>query len=193
MCSCDYNQQELISLAQITYTRFGHSLMRDLINNDIDIHGYMGTAIEGLLKGLPKFDISDSEIVDQYRKVIYGFKANDPKKFKKRRQLAKALDFGLPGGLGYKTFVTYARNYGVELSFEEARPLCNLWKDTFPEIHEYLEDPGPELDECAPPVLPEDPDNVRAMKEMHRYKCVNLAGRKRARCTYTQACNTGSI
>ena len=92
MCSCDYNQQELISLAQITYTRFGHSLMRDLINNDIDIHGYMGTTIEGLLKGLPTFDISNPEIVDQYRKVIKVFKANEPKKFKSRRQLAKALD-----------------------------------------------------------------------------------------------------
>ena len=92
MCSCDYNQQELISLAQITYTRFGHSLMRDLINNDIDIHGYMGTTIKGLFKGLPTFDVNNPEIVDQYRKVIKGFKAEDPDGFKKLRQLAKALD-----------------------------------------------------------------------------------------------------
>lgn len=92
MCSCDYNQQELISLAQITYTRFGHSLMRDLINNDIDIHGYMGTTIKGLFKELPKFDVTNPEIVDQYRKVIKGFKAEDPDGFKKLRQLAKALD-----------------------------------------------------------------------------------------------------
>ena len=190
MCSCDYNQQELIALSQVTYSRFGHSLMRDLINNDIDIHGFMGTTIKGLFKGLPKFDVNNLEIVDQYRKIIKGFKSTDPKGFKKLRQLAKALDFGLPGGLGAKTFVIYATNYGVNITVDEATPLCRLWKDTFPETYEYLEDPGPEFDECAPAVLPEDSWQEREIKENHRYKCVTLTGRKRARCTYTQACNT---
>lgn len=92
MCSCDYNQQELISLAQVTYTRFHQSLMRDLINNDIDIHGFMGSTIKGILKDLPKFDVNDPEIVAMYSKRIKAFKAEDPKGFKKLRQLAKALD-----------------------------------------------------------------------------------------------------
>ena len=94
LCSCDYNQQELIALAQVTYTRFGVSLMRDLINNDIDIHSFMGTTIKGLFKGLPKFDVNDSEIVSQYNSIIKNFKKESPKEFKKLRQLAKALDFG---------------------------------------------------------------------------------------------------
>ena len=94
MCSCDYNQQELIALAQVTYSRFGHSLMRDLINNDIDIHGFMGTTIKGLFNGLPKFDVNDPEIVAIYNKIIKGFKSSNPKEFKSLRQMAKALDFG---------------------------------------------------------------------------------------------------
>lgn len=94
LCSCDYNQQELIALAQVTYSRFGHSLMRDLINNGIDIHGYMGTTIHKGFAGMPKFDVNNPEIVEAYKKTIKAFKSSNPKEFKRLRQLAKALDFG---------------------------------------------------------------------------------------------------
>ena len=97
----------------------------------------------------------------------------------------------LPGGLGPVSFSSYARNYGVELTVDEARPLCTLWKDTFPETRLYLENPGPELDEMAPRPLPTDDPKTRKLKEIFRYKCVNLQGRKRARCSFTQASNTG--
>lgn len=165
-------------------------MMRDLINNDIDIHGFMGTTIKGLFNNLPKFDVNNADIVNLYKKTIKDFKNSSPKEFKSLRQLAKALDFGLPGGLGAKTFVAYAKNYGVDLTADEAYPLCKLWKDTFPETYEYLEDPGPELDEFAPTVLPTDTEEQAKLKEIFRYKCVTLTGRRRARCSYTQACNT---
>ena len=97
----------------------------------------------------------------------------------------------LPGGLGAKTLIAYARNYNVELTMDEAVPLCKLWKDTFPETVNYLENPGPELDETAPRSLPTDDPKTRKLKDIYRYKCVTLTGRKRARCSYTQACNTG--
>jgi len=99
--------------------------------------------------------------------------------------------FGLPGGLGPVSFSSYARNYGVELTVDEARPLCTLWKDTFPETRLYLENPGPELDETAPRPLPNDDPKTRKLKDIYRYKCVTLTGRKRARCSYTQATNSG--
>ena len=95
LCSCDYNQQELIALAQVTYSRFGHSLMRDLINNNIDIHGFMGSTIKGIFDGLPKFDVTNPDLVAEYTKRINAFKKSEPKEFKRLRQLAKALDFGL--------------------------------------------------------------------------------------------------
>ena len=102
LCSCDYNQQELIALAQVTYTRFGHSLMRDLINHSIDIHGFMGSTIKGIFEGLPKFDVTNAELVEEYTKRIKEFKKSEPKEFKRLRQLAKALDFGF-SGIGYST------------------------------------------------------------------------------------------
>ena len=43
---------------------------------------------------------------------------------KQLRQRAKALNFGIPGGLGAKSLVAYAAaTYGVELSIEEAAEL----------------------------------------------------------------------
>lgn len=87
--------------------------------------------------------------------------------------------------------MVYARNYGVEITIDEAVPLCKLWKDTFPETYEYLESPGPELDENAPRILPSDSEEVKRFKNIFRYKCVTLTGRVRARCSFTQACNTG--
>lgn len=86
--------------------------------------------------------------------------------------------------------MAYARGYNVEITVDEARPLCTLWKNTFPETYEYLENPGPELDENAPPILPTDTPEERRRKEIFKYKSVTLTGRVRARCSYTQASNS---
>ena len=94
LVSCDYNQQELIALAQSCYSRFGYSLMRDLINNDIDIHGYMGSTINGSFEGIPMLDVKKEELLNEYKERIKKFKSSDPKRFKELRQLSKALDFG---------------------------------------------------------------------------------------------------
>lgn len=94
LVSCDYNQQELIALAQSCYSRFGYSLMRDLINHGIDIHGYMATTIEGCFKGLPKLNVEDPKLLQEYKDRMSNFKKDNPKRFKELRQLSKALDFG---------------------------------------------------------------------------------------------------
>ena len=61
---------------------------------------------------------------------------------KQLRQQAKALNFGIPGGLGAGSLVSYAATaYGVELSFEEASSFREkLIKDVYPELGEYLKD-----------------------------------------------------
>ena len=48
LISCDFGQAELVSLAQITYSVFGYSKMRDLLNAKMDIHVDFGK--EGLAK-----------------------------------------------------------------------------------------------------------------------------------------------
>lgn len=171
MCSCDYGQQELVALAQDCYTRHGVSRMREIINLGIDIHGYVGTRIHGDFKGFPEFTVENPDTVAMHVKAIDRFKAADPAEYKHLRQLSKALDFGLPGGLGPRTFVNYAKGYGVDITLEEARKLCALWKDTFPEMAHHL---SPE------PML----------TKMDRYVARTLTGRLRVNCPFCAACNT---
>lgn len=173
LVSCDYNQQELIALAQSCYTRFGFSLMRDLINNDIDIHGYMGSTINGSFEGLPMLDVKKEELLNEYKKRIKNFKSSNPKRFKELRQLSKALDFGLPGGLGSARFVNYAKGYGVDLVPEESFKLCALWKSTFPEMKQHLKP------------MPMFEDGCEGL-----YMTKILTGRWRRKCGFCAALNT---
>ena len=94
LCSCDYNQQELIALAQACYKRFGFSRLRDLINHNIDTHGYMGATIAGVFEGLPDFTTENEEILNSYKEKLANFKKENPHKYKELRQLSKALNFG---------------------------------------------------------------------------------------------------
>lgn len=60
---------------------------------------------------------------------------------KAARQKAKPVNFGYPGGLGYKRFVDYAKaNYGLEVSEKEAKRFKRQWIATYPEMEEYLAD-----------------------------------------------------
>ena len=112
----DYNQIELCALAQSCYKRFGHSRMRELINDGEDLHVWFGEIIK-------KNDHRSEEL----------------KKSVDYRQLAKVPNFGLPGGLGAVKLVTYAHNnYGVEITLEEAQMMKELWLQAFPEMSEHL-------------------------------------------------------
>lgn len=109
----DYSQLELCTLAQITYKRYGKSVMRDVINNGRDLHRYYAS----ILLKKPEEDITKDD-----------------------RQKAKACNFGFPGGLGIKKFTKYAEmSYGVRLSESEAKEMKQAWIKAFPEMREYLQ------------------------------------------------------
>ena len=173
LCSCDYNQQELIALAQYCYTEYGVSRMRDLANHDVDIHAYMGGTIEGIFIGLPDFNVDEPGILAAYKDRIAHFKKKDSRKFKARRQLSKALNFGLPGGLGSTRFIVYARGYGVKLSVQESAELCALWKNTFPEMEYHLQ-----------------PTPMTGARFKGKYEVTTLTGRRRVNCSFCAALNT---
>lgn len=129
---CDYNIAELRSLAQVLINMYGRSTMADVIKEGdakgagYDVHCRMAAAIMRL-------------DADEY---AARFKTGD-KKCADMRQMAKALDFGVPGGLGAKKFVHYAKvSYGVILTEDEARDHIDLYKRTFPEMEEYFSDIG---------------------------------------------------
>lgn len=108
----DYSMLQLCTLAQIAYDMFGHSRMRDLINEGVDLHRFVAGQILGK---------APSEVT------------------KDERQKAKAVNFGLPGGMGVSGLRAYAASsYGVRLGAEEVASWRNAWLDLFPEMKEYL-------------------------------------------------------
>lgn len=122
--SVDYDCAELRSLAQVCLWLFGFSKMAEFFqaNPHGDPHLEMAATLLG---------ISPEEAAARK-------KAGDPE-IKNARQSSKALNFGLPGGLGIKTFVEHARaSYGVYLTEQEARVLKAKWLQRWPEMDLYF-------------------------------------------------------
>lgn len=56
LCATDYSFLELCGFAQACYTRFGFSVMRDVINAGLDPHRWFA----GVMKGIITTDLSKS-------------------------------------------------------------------------------------------------------------------------------------
>ena len=91
-CSCDYSTLELVTLAQVCIWYVGYSNMADAINAGRDLHAQFGAGVLGIA----------------YDAFMAQLKAGD-KTAKAFRQMSKAANFGLPGGLGASALVNYAR------------------------------------------------------------------------------------
>lgn len=105
------------------------------------------------------------------------------------RTLAKPTGLGYPGGLGPKTFVAYAKaTFGVDVDMQTAYKLRDIWKETFPEMREYLDYTSKQSF---------DPDHMPEMtidKEGEAYKrkfyCYNTPlGMHRARTDFCACAN----
>ena len=120
----DYAALELRTLAAECERRFGESVLADVIRDGVDPHVYTASLLLGI--DLPAFP---------------EFKASEPDQYKLSRQRAKAVNFGVPGGLGAASLSQYARlTYGVELSEEEAEDFRDRFLyDIYPEIGEYMD------------------------------------------------------
>lgn len=125
----DYSALELRTLAAVCLNRFKHSVLADAFGAGRDPHCFTAAMWTGI----------------EYDEFL-SLKQSDPDRFKLRRQTAKAINFGIPGGLGSVALMQYARlNYGVGLSFEEAsRFRHDFLERIYPEIGQYMEDDSAE-------------------------------------------------
>ena len=121
----DYSFIELVTLAAVCQARFGFSKLGDVIREGVDPHCYTAS----MLLGLP---------LNEFMR----WKETAKDEFKRARQQAKPVNFGVPGGMGPASLVEYAgRNYGVELTGEEAEAFHRkLTQEIYPEIGSYLSD-----------------------------------------------------
>ncbi len=130
---CDYAAIELRTLAAICKARFGWSKLGDIFNQPSpydDPHSYTASIFIGV--GFEEF-LSWESHADTTKKHAYATK----------RQAAKPVNFGVPGGLGGKKLVDYAAGpaYGVTLTLEEAVKFrLDLITKVYPEMEQYLSD-----------------------------------------------------
>lgn len=118
----DYDGLELRTLAQVCLKLVGRSRLADVLNSGKDAH----TAVAAEILG-----VSYEEAV---RRVDAQEKAAED-----ARQLAKALNFGLPGGLGKETFIYFARKqYGIKIKESEFLSLKKKWMKAYPEMEDYF-------------------------------------------------------
>ena len=183
--SSDYSSVELACLAQKLFALFGQSRLRDLINNGHDAHAYLGAVLafnlhEGFRDSCIAEEIKSEE--DIYLAFLRCKTSTDPKVeafFKHWRKFAKPTGLGFPGGLGPKTFVTYAKaTFDVTVTEQMAYQLREIWHSTYPEMRPYFEWI---TDNC------QDPQNPEA------YAYTTPLGAYRAGATYCAACNGAAL
>jgi hypothetical protein len=120
----DYAAMELRTLAQVERWWFGESTLGDILN---DVTRCPHVEAGAMIKGM---DVKEA----------YALKKRDPKAFKNLRQLAKAVNFGTPGGMGARRLADYAQQaYNVPLSEEEAKEILRVIRRVYPERGPYLQ------------------------------------------------------
>jgi DNA polymerase-1 len=120
--ACDYSTLELCALSQVCLDLFGESEMAKAINSGRDLHLAVAANILG----------TNYEHAQERRK-------KGDKEVQEARQLAKALNFGFPGGMGAESFRAFARaGYSVDISEEQASSLKYEWLMTWPEMRLFF-------------------------------------------------------
>jgi DNA polymerase I-like protein with 3'-5' exonuclease and polymerase domains len=116
----DYSALELRTLAAVCRQRYGFSKLADVIKAGIDPHSYTAAMFAGV--ELEQFNTLPNR--------------------KQLRQQAKAVNFGLPGGLGAAALASYAKHsYGVSMTLDQATQFRTmLTENIYPEIGLYLSD-----------------------------------------------------
>ena len=137
LLAMDYSFIELVTLAAVCQARYGRSTLADVIRSGIDPHAYTASMILGVtLDEFMGWKGSEAEA------EINGVRQPLKKHFKDARQLAKPVNFGVPGGLSPRTLVGYAWDkYGVAMTLEQAEEFRRkLTREIYPELAPYLED-----------------------------------------------------
>lgn len=91
LVSCDFGQEELCVLAYTLKQRYGKSVMYNLINRGLDLHGTFSLYRDGKLNDFDLHNLSDEDVAT-IRNMCKPYK--EVSELKKSRQLSKAANFG---------------------------------------------------------------------------------------------------
>lgn len=186
----DYSFAELVALAEYCYTRFGYSVLADVINADVCPHYFFA----GVMKGLIEADTSFCKDPAEVARVKAYLKKHVTKD---ERQRAKAVNFGLPGKMMARRLYRHLRESGIKVTLEEASELRNVWLYTFSEMQQHFakvpmkNDPYARygINEDAEDDLDDDPMKDKR-KDRKLYEVTTITGFKRSRAVENAAMNT---
>ncbi len=119
--AADYSMAELVGLAQVTSMLVPPSRMAEELRAGRELHIVTAASILGI----------------EYEEAMERYLAGDSD-VAAARQLAKGLNFGIPGGLGPARLVELLANYGITITLERSRDLRSLWlHKLYPEVKRY--------------------------------------------------------
>lgn len=159
--TCDYSVLELRTLAQVCTTLGFKSTLREDFVAGRDPHARFAAQLLGIS-------------YDAFLGRLKGEDEDARKEAKGMRQLAKAFNFGKPGGLGAVKFADFAAASGVSLTVDRSRHLGEMWLRSTPEMVPYFQWVEQHVDPIS--------GRGRIMQIMSR--------RIRAGASYTALCNT---
>ena len=137
--SVDYSSLEFCTFAQVCYSLFGFSAMRELLLEGHDPHAFLGAqmayAIDSWFRD--RAGGAGKERFDVYKTFLELSKSGvKPEKdfYKHYRTMAKPVGFGFPGGLAEKTLCSMAKaSYGVTITHDQAKLFKELFYEVYPE------------------------------------------------------------
>lgn len=110
LAQCDYPTLELYTLAQCCVSLFEESSLAEALNTGLDPHLWFAAKMLGLTYEDASARKKDPEV-------------------KRARQLAKAANFGFPGGMGARKFVTATRKGVMAGARAEGRDPKEAWAE----------------------------------------------------------------
>jgi hypothetical protein len=161
LCSVDYDTIELRTLAQVCLWLLGRSKLADALNSGLDPHLMLAA--------------------DQFLHISYeeAIKRKKDKDVVEKRTLSKAVNFGLPGGMGSEAFRDFAKaSYDVILTSEEAKHLKVKWLSQWPEMTDYFR--------VIAGLVRDYDDKGNAVGDVEQF----VSGRIRGRARYTAMANS---
>jgi len=124
--ACDYDTMELRTLAQVCVWVVGWSRLAEAIREGLDPHLALAATILGM-------DYKTAEQI--YHDLSHSMHA----RVVEVRQVSKVANFGFPGGMVARTFRSYAKGFGIDLTEDEAERLYDGWHEQWREMASYFE------------------------------------------------------
>lgn len=122
--SCDFDAQEMRSLAQACLDLVGRSRLAERFNASADFDPHTEFTAEALLR-IPIADaVARLAVVD--------------KEAKDARQAAKIVNFGLPGGLGVDGLIRFSKGYGRTIDRKTAEAWIKAYKGHWTEMPKFF-------------------------------------------------------